>query len=114
MGWRKRLCNEEGWGVSVNCRGASSVVADKKLHLGGKGRDGLMLLLLLLELLLFKFRQLRVQALIGLTQLSLQKFLQINVQTPIRCTHLLLQISGQAPIGCTRPAHLCAQLLILL
>ena len=101
----------------MNCICASSVVADKKLDLGGKGRDGLMLLLLLLKLLLFELRQLGMhhhvlgmQALIGLTQLSLQKILQISVQAPIRCTQLLLQISGQAPIGCTGPA----QLLILL
>ena len=76
--------------------------------MGGKGRDGLMLLLLLLLLLLnllmlllkllfFELRQLGMhhhilgmQALIGLTQLSLQKSLQISVQAPIRYTQLLL------------------------
>ena len=62
--------------------GASSVVAAKQLHLGGQGREGLLLLLLLLlTMLLFELRQAGVQAAnahITLAQLSLH----ISLQAP--------------------------------
>jgi hypothetical protein len=90
----------------VNCSGASSVVADKKLHLGGKGRDGLMLLLLLLKLLLLLLKLL----LFELQQLG-ESATAHSRHASARWTHARL---AALVANCQNRAHLCAQLLILM